>query len=154
MTTSTRLIIILTVAVGAVMAVAGYLIVKQQEEMLLGQLAHLEVLSRRIVLTNQIHSADAPTLVAQHEPIAAAVAVCDPALLEAALRTHVIEGGELLMTRMSALEPSRSRRRATTGFGLGRWPTGAPTRSAWHPGAASHFPNGPTRSPRWRRCRR
>ena len=38
MTTSTRLIIILTVAVGAVMAVAGYMIVKQQEEMLLGQM--------------------------------------------------------------------------------------------------------------------
>lgn len=94
-------------------------------EMLLGQLAHLAVLSRRIVLTNQIHSADAPTLVAQHAPIAEAVAVRDPALLETALRTHVIEGGELLMTRMSALEPSRSRRRSGTTFGLGRWPSGA-----------------------------
>jgi DNA-binding GntR family transcriptional regulator len=93
-------------------------------EMLLGQLANLAVLARRIVLTNQIHSADAPTLVAQHAPIAEAVAVCDPALLEAALRTHVIEGGELLMTRMSALEPSRSRRRSGNGFGLGRWPSG------------------------------
>lgn len=94
-------------------------------EMLLGQLANLAVLARRIVLTNQIHSADAPTLVAQHAPIADAVAVRDPALLETALRTHVIEGGELLMTRMSALEPSRSRRRSSTTFGLGRWPSGA-----------------------------
>jgi DNA-binding GntR family transcriptional regulator len=93
-------------------------------EMLLGQLAHLAALSRRIVLTNQIHSADAPTLVAQHSPIADAVAVRDPELLEAAVRTHVIEGGELLMTRMASLEPPRARRRTTTGFGLGRWPSG------------------------------
>lgn len=93
-------------------------------EMLLGQLAHLAVLSRRIVLTNQIHSADAPTLVAQHAPIADAVAVRDPELLESAVRTHVIEGGELLMTRMASIEPSRTRRRVATGFGLGRWPSG------------------------------
>lgn len=94
-------------------------------EMLLAQLSHLAVLSRRIVLTNQIHSADAPTLVAQHAPIADAVALRDPELLEAAMRTHVIEGGELLMTRMAALGPSRARRRPATTFGLGRWPTGA-----------------------------
>jgi DNA-binding GntR family transcriptional regulator len=93
-------------------------------EMLLGQLANLAVLSRRIVLTNQIHSADAPTLVAQHAPIVDAITVRDPELLEAAMRTHVIEGGELLMTRMAALEPSRTRRRAATTFGLGRWPSG------------------------------
>jgi DNA-binding GntR family transcriptional regulator len=93
-------------------------------EMLLGQLAHLEILSRRIVLTNQIHSADAPTLVAQHAPIADAVRVRDPELLEAAVRTHVIEGGELLMTRMAPTEPVRARRRPATSFGLGRWPSG------------------------------
>lgn len=93
-------------------------------EMLLGQLAHLAVLSRRIVLTNQIHSADAPTLVAQHAPIADAVRVRDPELLEAAVRAHVIEGGELLMTRMAAIEPARARRRPATTFGLGRWPSG------------------------------
>ncbi len=93
-------------------------------EMLLGQLSNLADLSRRIVLTNQIHSADAPTLEAQHAPIAEAIAVRDPELLEAAVRTHVIEGGELLMTRMASLEPSRARRRAATGFGLGRWPSG------------------------------
>ncbi len=94
-------------------------------EVLLGQLANLAVLARRIVLTNQIHSADAPTLVAQHAPIREAIAVHDPELLEAAVRAHVIEGGELLMTRMAALEPPRARRRqATSGFGLGRWPSG------------------------------
>ncbi|GEM_PF-143880 len=93
-------------------------------EMLLGQLSHLAVLSRRIVLTNQIHSADAPILVMQHAPIADAVAVRDPELLEAAVRTHVIEGGELLMTRMAALKPSRARSRSASTFGLGRWPSG------------------------------
>jgi DNA-binding GntR family transcriptional regulator len=92
--------------------------------MLLAQLSHLAVQSRRLVLTNQIYSADAPTLVAQHAPITEAVAVRDPELLEAAVRTHVIEGGELLMTRMAALEPSRARRRPSTTFGLGRWPSG------------------------------
>ena len=94
-------------------------------EMLLSQLETLQALSRRIVLTNQISSADAPTLIAQHAPIAEAVELRDPELLEAAVRTHVIEGGELLMTRMSALEPSRSRRPQSTSFGLGRWPSGA-----------------------------
>jgi DNA-binding GntR family transcriptional regulator len=94
-------------------------------EMLLSQLDTLQVLSRRIVLTNQISSADAPTLIAQHEPIAAAVELRDPELLEAAVRTHVIEAGELLMTRMAPLEPSRARRSDPNSFGLGRWPTGA-----------------------------
>ena len=93
-------------------------------EMLLGQLESLQVLSRRIVLTNQLSSADAPTLIAQHEPIAAAVELSDPELLEAAVRTHVIEGGELLMTRMAPLEPHRERRSDAHSFGLGRWPSG------------------------------
>jgi DNA-binding GntR family transcriptional regulator len=93
-------------------------------EMLLSQLDTLQVLSRRIVLTNQISSADAPTLIAQHEPIAAAVELRDPELLEAAVRTHVIEAGELLMTRMAPLEPIRARRSDPNSFGLGRWPTG------------------------------
>jgi DNA-binding GntR family transcriptional regulator len=94
-------------------------------EMLLNQLETLQALSRRIVLTNQISSADAPTLVAQHQPIAEAVELRDPELLEAAVRTHVIEAGELLMTRMAALEASRTRRAPSTTFGLGRWPSGA-----------------------------
>jgi DNA-binding GntR family transcriptional regulator len=102
-------------------------------EMLLNQLATLQVLSRRIVLTNQVVSADAPTLIAQHAPIVEAVALRDPELLESAVLTHVIEAGELLMTRMAALEPHRARRSQVTSFGLGRWPSGAsphPRRSA------------------------
>jgi DNA-binding GntR family transcriptional regulator len=94
-------------------------------EMLLSQLETLQRLSRRIVLTNQISSADAPTLIAQHAPIADAVELRDPDLLEAAVRAHVIEAGELLMTRMAPLEPSRARRPNATSFGLGRWPSGA-----------------------------
>jgi DNA-binding GntR family transcriptional regulator len=93
-------------------------------DMLLNQLDMLQALSRRIVLTNQMSSADAPTLIAQHEPIAAAVELRDPELLEAAVRTHVIEAGELLMTRMAPLEPTRARRSDPNSFGLGRWPTG------------------------------
>ena len=94
-------------------------------EMLLNRLDALQVLSRRIVLTNQISSADAPTLIAQHEPIAEAVKLRDPALLEAAVRYHVIEAGELLMTRMAPLEAARSKRSDPNSFGLGRWPSGA-----------------------------
>ncbi len=108
-------------------------------EMLLSQLTMLQALSRRIVLTNQISSADAPTLIAQHAPIVEAVRLRDPELLESAVRTHVIEGGELLMTRMAALEPARSRRLPTaTSFGLGRWPSG----SSPHPRRTSGQPRG------------
>jgi DNA-binding GntR family transcriptional regulator len=92
--------------------------------MLLSQLETLQSLSRRVVLTNQISSADAPTLIAQHQPIVDAVELRDPELLEAAVRTHVIEGGELLMTRMAALEPGRAKVELTGSFGLGRWPSG------------------------------
>ena len=93
--------------------------------MLLSQLETLQSLSRRVVLTNQISSADAPTLIAQHQPIADAVELRDAELLESAVRTHVIEGGELLMTRMAALESGGRTKVATTGsFGLGRWPSG------------------------------
>lgn len=94
-------------------------------DMLLSQLDTLGVLSRRIVLTNQVLSADAPTLIAQHAPIVEAVELRDPELLEAVVRAHVIEAGELLMTRMAALDPSRVRRPQATSFGLGRWPSGA-----------------------------
>lgn len=102
-------------------------------QMLLSQLETLQSLSRRIVLTNQISSADAPTLIGQHAPIVEAVELRDPELLGAAVRTHILEAGELLMTRMAALEPTRSRRARPDGFGLGHWPTGAsphPRRSA------------------------
>jgi DNA-binding GntR family transcriptional regulator len=94
-------------------------------DMLLSQLNTLQALSRRIVLTNQVLSADAPTLIAQHAPIVDAVLLRDPELLETAVRTHVIEGGELLMTRMALLEPNRARHPEATSFGLGRWPSGA-----------------------------
>lgn len=103
--------------------------------MLLSQLHTLQALSYRIVLTNQISSADAPTLIAQHAPIVEAVELRDPELLDAAVRTHVIEAGELLMTRMAALEPAWSRRPHTT-FGLGRWPSGASP----HPRRSSALP--------------
>ncbi len=109
-------------------------------EMLLGRLDTLQALSRRIVLTNQIASADAPTLIAQHAPIVEAVQLRDPELLEAAVRAHVIEAGELLMTRMAALEPNRAKRPQATTFGLGRWPSGAsphPRRSNMQTGLGS-----------------
>ncbi len=102
-------------------------------EMLLSQLDTLGVLSRRIVLTNQVLSADAPTLIAQHAPILEAVELSDPELLDAAVRAHVIEAGELLMTRVAALDPIRARRPQAASFGLGRWPSGTsprPRRSA------------------------
>ncbi|MHB8890623.1 MAG: GntR family transcriptional regulator [Candidatus Limnocylindrales bacterium] len=101
--------------------------------MLLNELQTLQVLSRRIVLTNQVISADAPTLIAQHAPIVEAVELRDPDLLEAAVRTHVIEAGELLMTRVAALDPARAKRPLPTSFSYGRWPSGAiphPRRSA------------------------
>ena len=107
---------------------------------LLTRLDELQVLSRRIVLTNQISSADAPTLIAQHEPIAQAVKLRDPELLEAAVRAHVIEAGELLMTRMAPLEPNRAKRSDPDSFGLGRWPSG--TRPHPRRGASSNRSGG------------
>jgi len=92
--------------------------------MLLNQLETLQSLARRVVLTNQISSADAPTLIAQHQPIADAVELRDPELLEAAVRAHVIEGGELLMTRMAALDLGRAKVATMGSFGVGRWPSG------------------------------
>ena len=106
---------------------------RDYDKMLLNELQTLQVLSRRIVLTNQVISADAPTLIAQHAPIVEAVELRDPDLLEAAVRTHVIEAGELLMTRVAALDPARAKRPLPTSFSYGRWPSGAiphPRRSA------------------------
>ena len=85
-------------------------------EMLLNQLDTLQVLSRRIVLTNQVSSADAPTLIAQHSRSPRGRAVRSGAA-RGAVRTHVIEGGELLMTRMAPLEPHRGRKRTPIHFG-------------------------------------
>jgi DNA-binding GntR family transcriptional regulator len=92
--------------------------------MLLSRLETLQSLSRRIVLTNQLSSADAPTLIAQHQPIVDAVALRDPELLETAVRTHVIEAGELLMTRMAPLDHAHPRHQDGRTFGLPRWPSG------------------------------
>jgi DNA-binding GntR family transcriptional regulator len=93
-------------------------------QMLLAQLETLQVLSRRIVLTNQLISADAPTLIGQHAPIAAAVEAGDGERLEAAVRFHVIEAGELLMARMTAAEASKARRARAETVRFGRWPSG------------------------------
>ena len=46
------------------------------------------------------------------------------AILQDLSDANRIEAGELLMTRMAPLEPSRSRRSDPNSFGLGRWPTG------------------------------
>ncbi|HEX9044226.1 MAG TPA: GntR family transcriptional regulator [Candidatus Limnocylindrales bacterium] len=75
--------------------------------MLLDELAKLQVLSRRLVITNQLYAADAPALVGQHAPILGAVERRDPAAVEEAVRFHVIEAGELLLGRMAAVEARR-----------------------------------------------
>lgn len=94
-------------------------------QMLLGQLETLQVLSRRLVITNQLYASDAPTLAAEHAPIVAAVRDRDPAGLEAAVRFHVIEAGEMLLTAMAALEPADGEIAADGATSFGRWPTGA-----------------------------
>ncbi len=107
-------------------------------QMLLDRLDALQFLSRRIVLTNQLISADAPTLVGQHEPIAAAVAHRDPYAVEAAVRTHVIEAGELLLSRMDAsgADPIRGHVSRPGGTRDRSWPGGktAPRKSRRRPG--------------------
>lgn len=71
-------------------------------KMLLAQLSTLQTLSRRLVLTNQLYAADAPTLIPQHAPIADAVMAGDADAVEVAVRSHVIEAGELLLSRMAS----------------------------------------------------
>lgn len=90
-------------------------------QMLLGQLEKLEALSRRLVLTNQLYAADAPTLIGQHAPIAAAVEAQDSARLDAEVRAHVIQAGELLLSRMATAE-RRSPGSESDGRHLGSWP--------------------------------
>ncbi|MHB8439947.1 MAG: GntR family transcriptional regulator [Acidimicrobiales bacterium] len=96
-------------------------------QMLLDRLETLQTLSRRLVLTNQLIAADASSLVAQHEPIATAVEHRDPDRLEAAVRAHVIEAGELLLGRMSAgaAEHARGHRSKPGGSRDRSWPTGS-----------------------------
>jgi hypothetical protein len=95
-------------------------------QMLLDRLDTLQVLSRRIVLTNQLFAADAATLVGQHQPIATAVERRDPDRLEAAVRAHVIQAGELLLGRMDASATAHGRgHRPKPGGSQGySWPTG------------------------------
>lgn len=93
-------------------------------QMLLGQLDTLQVLTRRLVLMSELYASDGPAVIRQHQPIAAAFKARDPELLETAVRAHVIEAGEVLMTMMSAEEPARSRRSKADPFRPGRWPTG------------------------------
>jgi DNA-binding GntR family transcriptional regulator len=88
--------------------------------MLLDQLANLQVLARRVVLTNQLLSADAPTLIGQHQVIVDAVDSSDPDQVEAAVRVHVIEGGELLLARVSRL--ARESGTPVDQTVLGSWP--------------------------------
>jgi len=94
-------------------------------QMLLGELAKLQVMSRRLVLTNQLFAADAPTLVGQHAPIAAAIADHDPDRLETEVRAHVIEAGELLLSRMAAIERGAGRRADPDATRFGSWPAAA-----------------------------
>jgi DNA-binding GntR family transcriptional regulator len=95
-------------------------------QMLLDRLDTLQILSRRIVLTNQLLAADAATLVGQHQPIATAIARRDPDRLEAAVRAHVIQAGELLLGRMdaSATAHGRSHMPKPGGSQGYSWPTG------------------------------
>lgn len=93
-------------------------------QMLLARLETLQVLSWRLVLTNQLYASDAATLIGQHAPIAAAVEARDPARLEEAVRAHVNEAGELLLSRMAALDDGKTRRPKSHGEPIGRWPGG------------------------------
>lgn len=92
-------------------------------QMLLRELERLQSLSRRIVLTNQSYSSDAATQIRQHGPIADAVEARDPKRLEAAIRAHVIEAGELLMDRVAALQATQGQRTDVRSPLLGTWPT-------------------------------
>ena len=113
-------------------------------QMLLDRLDTLQFLSRRIVLTNQLISADAPTLIGQHEPIARAVARRDPEGVEAAVRAHVIEAGELLLSRVDASGADHTRGHASRPGGTRdrSWPTGttAPHKSRRRPGPERPVP--------------
>jgi DNA-binding GntR family transcriptional regulator len=90
--------------------------------MLLHQLDTLQVLTRRLVLMSELYASDGPSVIRQHEPIAAAVRARDPEALEAAVRSHVIEAGETLMTIVAATDAPRTRRKKAAAPALGGWP--------------------------------
>ena len=80
----------------------------------------------------------------------AAVELRDPELLETEVRTHVIEAGELLMTRMAPLEPARKKSDPNS-FGLGRWPTGTtPASATGRPGSPAVLTSRANGQQQWR----
>lgn len=78
--------------------------------MLMAQLDQLQHLTRRLIIANQLIGDDADQLVDQHRPILEAVKLRDPDQIEHAMRSHIIEAGELLLGRVAALsvEPLRT----------------------------------------------
>jgi DNA-binding GntR family transcriptional regulator len=93
-------------------------------QMLLSQLDTLQALSSRIALAGSMAHRSVLT-VEPHAPMMRAVELRDPELLEKAVRTHVIESGEQLMSHLAALETGLASRTPAAGFELGRWPTGS-----------------------------
>jgi DNA-binding GntR family transcriptional regulator len=92
-------------------------------QMLLSRLEALQVLSRRLVLLGEIYASDGPAVVRQHAPIAAAVRAGKSEALETAVRSHVIEAGELLMEQMAARQPAKTKRSKADPFQPGSWPS-------------------------------
>ncbi len=97
--------------------------IRCDHQMLLSRLEALQVLSRRLVLLAEIYASDGPAVVRQHAPIVAAIRAGRPAELEQAVRGHVIEAGQILMSQMAARQPSRSRRSKVEAFQPGSWPS-------------------------------
>ena len=91
--------------------------------MLLNRLDALQILSRRLVLMGELYASDAPAVLRQHAPFAAAVRANRPEMLEAEVRSHVIEAGEQLMAQMTARQPARPRRAKADPFHPGSWPS-------------------------------
>jgi DNA-binding GntR family transcriptional regulator len=92
-------------------------------QMLLTRLDALQILSRRLVLMGELYASDAPAVLRQHAPIAAAVRANRPEVLEAEVRAHVIEAGEQLMAQMGARQQARPRRAKPDTFHAGSWPS-------------------------------
>lgn len=93
-----------------------------RHQMLLRQLDSLELLARRIVLANRRFTSDPQEIVRQHAPIVAAVEAGDPANLEIAVRWHVIDAAEMLLSRMAAAEHGKAARPRSVAAVYGRWP--------------------------------
>jgi DNA-binding GntR family transcriptional regulator len=96
-------------------------------QMLLDQLQNLQVLSRRLMILGEplviLGGPSAATrmpVVRQHAPIVEAVRRGDPAAVEDAVRTHVVQAGERFMAEMSA-RPAGDPGAAVVGAARG-WP--------------------------------